>query len=355
MIKLSIIVPVYNVKPYLRRCLESLLKQSEKEIEIILINDGSTDGSEKICKEYAQKDNRIRFFSKENGGLSSARNAGLEQTRGEYVCFVDSDDMVADSFAAEIIRKTEKIKPDILYFGLEVRDQQMNRLRSAVPNSCRLELPDIESRINFLNKEFCTKWTNHVCDKCYRTKILKEHHIYFEANTKVFAEDLCFNLYCFPYVSSLACINEVLYYYIYRSDSIMGKNRSNTDFRLSKMTDLLETVQGHYSLYMPEQVSDYNFSVLCGMVLHKLTADWKKHTLPQDACQAYEKPFFRNNAAYLLEKKKEVKKTLGYKMGTYIFLEAFLFLNRNWKGKFVGQIWDALIGTKRFLIGNKEL
>ena len=93
--KISVIVPVYNTAQFLPRCIESILSQSFTDFELLLIDDGSTDGSGKICDAYAEKDNRIRVFHKENGGVSSARNLGLDNARGEWVTFVDSDDYVS--------------------------------------------------------------------------------------------------------------------------------------------------------------------------------------------------------------------------------------------------------------------
>ena len=91
---ISIIVPVYNVEEYLKQCLDSILEQTFSDYEVILVNDGSTDNSGLICQEYAEKDSRIRYFEKENGGLSDARNYGIEQAQGEYLTFVDSDDFL---------------------------------------------------------------------------------------------------------------------------------------------------------------------------------------------------------------------------------------------------------------------
>lgn len=93
--KISVIVPVYNTEKYLRRCIDSILNQTFTDFEVLLINDGSTDSSGAICDEYAKQDSRIRVFHKENGGVSSARNLGLDNILGEYVTFVDSDDMIS--------------------------------------------------------------------------------------------------------------------------------------------------------------------------------------------------------------------------------------------------------------------
>ena len=104
----SVIIPVYNVEKYLRRCLDSVVGQTYKDLEIILVDDGSTDGSTEICEEYAKKDSRIRFLRKQNGGLSSARNAGLLVATGEYVTFVDSDDYIEDFTYERLILNIEK-------------------------------------------------------------------------------------------------------------------------------------------------------------------------------------------------------------------------------------------------------
>ncbi len=96
--KISVIVPVYNVEQYLPRCIDSILAQTFTDFELLLIDDGSRDNSGKICDEYAEKDSRIRVFHKENGGVSSARNVGLDNTCGEYVSFIDSDDWIGPSF-----------------------------------------------------------------------------------------------------------------------------------------------------------------------------------------------------------------------------------------------------------------
>ena len=92
MAEISIIVPIYNIKAYFPQCIESLLYQTFSDMEILLVDDGSTDGSGKICDEYAQKDSRIRVLHKKNGGLVSARKAGLSMAKGEYIAYVDGDD-----------------------------------------------------------------------------------------------------------------------------------------------------------------------------------------------------------------------------------------------------------------------
>ena len=116
--KISVIVPVYNVEKYLRKCIESILNQTFREFELILVDDGSTDSSGKICDEYALKDSRIKVIHKENGGASSARNAGLDVAKGEYIGFVDSDDWIEMDMYGELYRLIKENNTDISVCGI---------------------------------------------------------------------------------------------------------------------------------------------------------------------------------------------------------------------------------------------
>ena len=111
--KITVIVPVYNVENYLRKCLDSIITQTYKNIEIIVVNDGSTDASGQICQEYAQKDNRIIYIEKENGGLSDARNVGLDKMTGSYVTFIDSDDWIEQDYIETLYKKIVEYQADI--------------------------------------------------------------------------------------------------------------------------------------------------------------------------------------------------------------------------------------------------
>ena len=113
----SIVVPVYNVKEYVFKCLDSLVRQSYEQIEIIVVDDGSTDGSGEICDEFARRDKRAKVFHKKNGGLSSARNYGIKKVTGDYICLVDSDDWVKKDFVAKMVRAAERDDADVVVCG----------------------------------------------------------------------------------------------------------------------------------------------------------------------------------------------------------------------------------------------
>lgn len=118
--KVSVIIPVYNTEPYLYECLNSIINQTLKDIEIICVNDGSTDSSLNILEKYAEYDSRIVIFSQENKGQSVARNVGLSAASGEYVYFMDSDDVLSLNAMETLFNHATKDKTDIIYFGADV-------------------------------------------------------------------------------------------------------------------------------------------------------------------------------------------------------------------------------------------
>ncbi len=118
MCEISIIVPVYKVEPYLRKCVDSILAQTFTDFEVILVDDGSPDNSGKICDEYASKDSRVRVIHKENGGLSSARNAGIDVARGKYLGFVDSDDYIEKDMYELLYDNIVKEQADLSICGI---------------------------------------------------------------------------------------------------------------------------------------------------------------------------------------------------------------------------------------------
>ena len=116
---ISVIVPVYNVESYLRKCLDSIVGQTYKKLEIILVDDGSTDGSGSICDEYAKEDHRIKVIHKDNDGVSSARNIGIDNVEGKYILFVDADDIVNERYVEILYIELLKHKVDIVFCGIK--------------------------------------------------------------------------------------------------------------------------------------------------------------------------------------------------------------------------------------------
>ena len=167
MTKISVIVPVYNAEKYLCRCIDSILSQTFTDFELLLINDGSKDGSDAICDEYAAKDNRVRVFHKENGGVSSARNLGLDNAKGEWITFVDSDDFIpSDSLKSLSNNNSEDlIIGEFQYsngenlFGLRWNDNSVERNDFS-------EFLSLNIDTSFFRAPWCKLFKNKIITEC---------------------------------------------------------------------------------------------------------------------------------------------------------------------------------------------
>lgn len=183
MIKVSIIVPIYNVEKYLKRCLDSLVNQTLNDIEIICINDGSTDGSLEILEEYRRRDDRIVIINQENSGQSVARNRGIDVAKGEYIGFVDSDDWVSEDYFEKLYAEILS-KPEIVIFGAMTFYENVGKTKAGQYSS-----KNFPSKFN-INKLF--QYHTICMNKIYRKDFLVANGIKFAENQKYGEEQLLF-------------------------------------------------------------------------------------------------------------------------------------------------------------------
>lgn len=213
---ISIIVPVYQVERYLNQCVSSLVHQSYQCLEIILVDDGSPDQCPQMCDEWAKKDTRIKVIHKANGGLSDARNAGLEIAEGDYIAFVDSDDWVSENFIEMLYREIQNTDADICECSVIYVDDEGNTLRT---RSCKKEVviyPRAEAIKALIREDgiYQTVW-----NKLYAKEVVEG--IPFEVGKH--HEDDFWTYQVFDRVDKLSVLDMPLYYYRQRSGSIMGK------------------------------------------------------------------------------------------------------------------------------------
>lgn len=230
---ISIITPVYNTDKYLHACIDSILSQSYTDFELLLVDDGSTDKSGKICDDYAQKDSRIRVFHKANGGVASARNVGLENAQGEWVCFVDSDDTIPAEALSYYSQNTEQ-NIDLIFSKYKIIDEEGIMLREycAVDSNREFALPD------FLKEMYASgeNYQGYICDKLFRMSVIREHALRFNEQI-FFNEDRLFTTqYACASKKPVRFMNHLTYRYLMHSNSAMaslkrGYNRKFvTDF-----------------------------------------------------------------------------------------------------------------------------
>lgn len=220
-IKISVIVPVFNNENYLGKCIDSIIEQSLKEVEIILIDDGSTDNSGIICDKYAEADFRVRVIHKENGGVSSARNKGIELARGEYIAFVDSDDYIESNMLNELYANTICEESDLIICCLKTfKKNNMitgeNKFGISKTIDCKnLTVDDFY----ILLKTYAI--FQPVC-KLYKLQYLRDLNIKFNEDL-TFGEDFAFNVEYLKNIEKIYIIDSALYSYRKNGNSLTTK------------------------------------------------------------------------------------------------------------------------------------
>lgn len=208
----SVIVPIYNSEKYLQECINSIIAQTYKNIEILLINDGSTDKSVEICLDMLKKDKRIFFLSQNNGGVSRARNRGLQEAKGKYICFIDSDDLVAKNYIATLVKAMENSeKLDMVFDSHSYLFGQRVMKRKARLESKLYEKKEVISQI-IDDGKLTGILFGSVCGAIYDNTFLKINHLQFNEEIQV-NEDGLFNIQAIMVAVKLKVINEGNYYY----------------------------------------------------------------------------------------------------------------------------------------------
>ena len=225
--RLSIIVPIYNVEPYLRRCIDSILAQTYRDFEIILVDDGSTDGCPAICDEYARKDSRVVVIHKENGGLSDARNAGLDVARGEYIGFVDSDDLIHPQMYEILIHSLETARADIAQCGMCCFGEE-EQIVYKMLNGEALEITYLNAAELLANyySDGRYRFNQTACNKVYRRAIFEK--LRFPVGK--FFEDSYIHVDTMASSGKIAVTAVPMYYYLQRNGSIMHSDYAPRQF-----------------------------------------------------------------------------------------------------------------------------
>lgn len=229
--KISVIVPVYNVEKYLHRCIDSILSQTFKDFELLLIDDGSPDNCGKICDEYAQQDNRVRVFHKPNGGVSSARNLGLDNARGEWIAFVDSDDYVEVDYLDELVSYSRRYDVDYVL--------TLNTIKEYTNDSCLILQPSNYSDLFSLYRilKYGSPWA-----KLFKNELIKSLNLRFNTNIHM-GEDAMFGLHYLMGTKNIAIIQSNRYIYDQSRPDSLTKITNSYDSELLAKLELDRIVQ----------------------------------------------------------------------------------------------------------------
>ena len=222
-IKISIIVPVYNTEKYLKRCLNSIVNQNFKDIEIIIINDCSHDNSLNIIKEYIKQDNRIILINKEkNEGLSAARNSGIKIAKGNYILHIDSDDWIEQGYLNDTYEIAKKNNADIVItdFYLDFNNDHVFYMKD--------QEEYVEKNIDALKKIFLFKAFPSVCNKLIKIELYKENNIFHPKGISI-GEDLCTSPKLIFFAKKIIKHNKAYYHYIQNFESMTKEKIQNLD------------------------------------------------------------------------------------------------------------------------------
>ena len=326
--KISVIVPVYKVEPYIRQCVDSILNQTYTDFELILVDDGSPDQCPFICDEYAREDKRVVVIHKENGGLSSARNAGLDIAKGEFYFFVDSDDFIENTLFEDCIDFANRYNTKSVKYSYNVFDGN----RIPVQSSClseRYYKIEKSNRVDFVANTLLTysiKWESW--SWMYSGDIIREKHLRFADNKHIFAEDIYFSCLYSLYIDSLVYIDKKLYFYRRRNDSIMG---STNEIKINEMNRLSFLLSKYYIEYKDFFLIHYRIIMNRVSLLPKLTSlhnirIWKQVLKEIDYIR-----FFKMNNKYFYDSVYKKKCFLNYNVIVCRYLYTFNVLDCLWR------------------------
>lgn len=292
--KVSVIVPIYNAEKTLERILNSLMSQTLKDFEVLMINDGSNDSSGIICESYAKKDSRFKAIHKVNGGVSSARQIGIERATGEYIIHADSDDWVEQTMLEELYNEAINKKADIVICDYFVNYKNGQHYVNQKPENLNQQ--------NIQNELF-GKLHGSCCNKLVKRKCIEDYNIKFIQDVN-YCEDLLFWLEILNYPLKISYLNKAFYHYYYDIDnkSIMG-NYNMSFFNTScKVVELINNI-------LPNEIRDIN--------VRKFKISIK--------CGAFEHPIFTSKQYYNIY--PEVNKYLWSDCKTSLVNKALIFLS----------------------------
>ena len=251
----SVIIPVYNAEKYISSTLESLRRQTFREFEVLIIDDGSTDNSTSICNQYVLEDNRFKLIRKINGGVSSARNIGLNQARGKYIYFMDSDDWVENTLLEVCLKPLEELNVDMVVFGMSFDIEKKGRVINRIIKTYPKKILCPEKWKNEFIELYENNYISSMCNKIIKRELLDLYNIRFDEKITNY-EDLIFAISCINRCKNIQIISTCFYHYILRDE--LGMSRKYKEGLSSMIPKLIKKLKYVYNeCGFPERVLAY--------------------------------------------------------------------------------------------------
>lgn len=259
----TVIIPAYNTEKYISKCLDSILVQSYQELEIIILDDGSEDETNKICQKYAEIDKRIIFISKENTGVSDTRNVGIHNAKGKYIIFVDSDDYVDPNYVEVLVKEVENENIQMAcveYFCVKGKIENVHESMLLKDEKKIIRGTDA---INLLHEK--KAFQGYLWNKIFEKNIIINENILFDSKIKIW-EDMLFCLKYLTKIEKVAYINKPVYYYVQRENSAINDdnvwNENTQSIALEEMWKIVVSMEGKFHNY----IRDYYANDLAGIL-----------------------------------------------------------------------------------------
>ena len=263
--KISVIVPIYNQKKYLAKCLDSILEQTYKNLEIILVDDGSTDGSSLICDNYSKTDSRIKVFHQKNKGVSAARNLGIKNVTGEYLVFIDPDDYIDRDYISYLLNLILTNKNCELvvcgYLDVDEYGKEINKSH----NSFQYNIFNSQEYMKYL---FCGKslgYQGYLWNKIFNVELIKRHELEFKENI-FYNEDRLFVCKYLLYCNYIYFSNKPFYFYRHHSSSAMELTKQKISNKMLTeivaFEEMKKLIKGMDDIYIYLVLDEYNSCIL---------------------------------------------------------------------------------------------
>lgn len=307
--KITIVVPIYNVEKYLDRCIESLVHQSYKNIEIILVDDGSPDRCPSMCDEWAKKDIRIKVIHKKNQGLGMARNTGIENATGDYICFVDSDDYISPVTIEKSYEKIMDSRADIVYYGFSDVGSDGKIVKEYKPEPLRKIYEGEKVQTEFLPELISPAGTNlmmSVCMALFSMDVIRKTKWRLVSEREVISEDLYSLLVLFKDIQKVAIISEAYYFYCRNEESLTHTYRAD---RYEKIKDfhkksIKKCEENNYNMKVKESLASTYLSYTIGALKMIMQSDIKIK-LKWDEVKAIVEDDYLESVLLTINKEKE--------------------------------------------------
>lgn len=330
--KVSIIVPVYKVEKYLRACIDSIIGQTYKNIQLILVDDGSPDRCGAICDEYAEKDDRILSLHKNNGGVSSARNMGLQYVAGEFVTFCDSDDLYRADWIEKLVLAMKEAGVDMALGNFQKISEDGACLSVSEHETGTIHMNFPEEKIRYCFEKLLTeKHAWEVTSRLFRTEIIRKNKLTFCESCNNYAEDLGFALSYSIFADSVISIDSAGYLYRMHSGSMM---RSSVDKpKLNAVNEVFLAFEPVCRTTFPRELAEdvlpiFHFLIMMDQYITVIKYG-EYHKMRDAVAEIQQKALWEQWARALLKKKKVLTAYFGKYYAERILLLTHFCLHRN--------------------------